>query len=160
MIRYSGGNVAAHYDEVVELCGTWWNDTLFYKLYGIEYKPCKEIFVQAEKMGLLVPILGRNEEGKLVSCYLGMKCPYPFNTSVMTVMEFTWCIHKDYRTFLNLMGLIKEIDRVMTDLKVHLYSLAVPDDYPALAKIMKRKGYNKMENGYSKFRRNNDTPTQ
>lgn len=159
MIIYSKETVKDNYDEIIELCGTWWNETLFFNLYGIEYAPEELMFIEAERLGIMLIILGRNENGKLVSCYIGMKSPYPFNKNIMTAIELVWCIHKDYRTFSNLLSLIKEISRVMKEERVNLYSLAVPeeDKYAGLGKIMKRQGFNKMETGYSKFRRTNDS---
>jgi len=153
MIKYSKGTIK-DYDKIVELGETWWEDSLFYKLYGIEFKPSRAIFEELDKLGALFVILGKVDD-RLISCYVGAKSPYPFNPSIMTVVEFVWCIHKDYRTFKNLMGLLKEIDRVMLEEHVNFYSLAVSEEerYDSLAKIMSREKFNKMETEYSKFRR-------
>jgi len=152
MIEYSQIKLEEGYDEIVSLCGTWWKDSLFYKLYGIDYKVDKEVFLSLEKSGILILLVGR-EEGKMIACYAGIKHPYVFNPTVVTASEIVWCLDKEHRTFRNLMGLFSAIDDVMKKNNVVLYFLAVSQEgkYEALEKILERKGLDRMDAVYSKL---------
>ena len=150
MTEYSTGDFEKDMADVVELCGTWWNDSLFYKLYGIEFSVDKSWFRLIKDYGLIYTC-GR-QEGNLVSCYVGIKTPYMFNPSVMTANEIVWCVHKDYRNYRELIGLMKAIDNLMFINNIQLWNLAVSNEekYNSTGEFLEKKNYNLMDKIYSR----------
>src|SRR3990167_680951 len=149
--EYGTGDFEKDMADVVELCGTWWNDSLFYKLYNIPFNVDTTWFRIIKEHGLIYTC-GR-QDGKLVSCYVGLKTPYMFNPSVMTANEIVWCVHKDYRNYRKLIGLMKAIEDLMEKNDIKLWNLAVSNEekYLPTAEFLERQGYNFMDRCYPKY---------
>jgi hypothetical protein len=76
--------------------------------------------------GMMMGCVGRNEDKKLVACWVAMKLPYQFNHSYLMASEIVWCLDKDYRGGKNLLQLLNEIDSTAKENKVHYYNLNLP----------------------------------
>lgn len=154
MIAYSLGTLEKDYEEVTKLCSRWWPESLFYKTYGIKYELDKKVFDYLNNLGILMVLLGK-DEGKIVSCYIGLKHPYLFNPSIYTATEIVWCIDKNYRSFRNMLQLIKEIENLMKLNNIDLYFIALSGEekYRKLGKVLTKHNFIEMDIAYSKYRR-------
>lgn len=152
MITYGDMDYDRDYQDVVDLCGTWWEDSLFYKTYRIPYKVNKELFDGANAAEMLLWFVGRNESGKAVAAYVAVIQPYMFNPDYLMAVECVWCLHKDYRKLGHAMGLLDEIERRLVDRGVDILSLAASasPEYRSLGTILRRRGYTLMDNLYMK----------
>lgn len=152
MITYSQIDFEKDYEGVVKLCGSWWEDSLFFKLYGIKYSLNKELFEGIFKAGIILALIGK-DKGKIVSCYVGVKHPYQFNARVLTATEIVWCLDKEYRTFKNLVGLLNAIEKLMVANNINLYFLAASQEskYAALEALLIRRKFNLIDSIYSKY---------
>ena len=141
-------------DEIEELCGTWWEDSLFYKLYGIKYKVDMNLFETMNKSGALIYTVGRDVHGKLISCYVGIKSPYIFNTEIITASEIVWCIRKEYRNFKNLVSLIKAIQTLMEEENIFQWNLNVSNEkkYDSTGSFLESKKYAFMDKCFTKLK--------
>ena len=140
--------------DVLELCGTWWKESLFYKLYKIEYDVDISFFEVINTVQGLMYTVGRNSSGKAIACYVGFKAPYMFNKNVFSANEVVWCVHKDYRNLQNLKSLLDAIDQLMLDEKVELWNLNVSNErqYDKLGEFLEKLGYNLMDKCYSNYK--------
>ena len=147
---YGMGEFEKDFEDVIELCGTWWKDSLFYKLYGIEYSVDKQWFNTLKNYGLIY-ICGRKGD-KLVSCYVGIKSPYMFNPKVMTSNEIVWCIRKENRCYKELISLMEAIDDLMKKNNIELWNLAVSNEniYESTGNFLERRKYKLMDKIYSR----------
>lgn len=155
-IYYGSGDFEKDMKDVIELCGTWWEDSLFYKKYGIRYEVHEELFLQCKDAGILVYTCGRTEEGKLVSCYVGVKSPYMFNKNVMSVAEIVWCVRKENRSFRALIGLVKAIENLMKEENADHWNLNVSNEphYDNTVKFLENNGYVLMDKCCHKYKEN------
>ncbi len=153
MIVYKTGDWETDRDAIIELCGTWWKDSLFYKLYKVDYKVDLNLFEIVKNAGGLIYTTGWDDYGKLVSCYVGIKSPYMFNRDLITVAEVVWCIRKENRCFKNLVGLIKAIERLMERESIVLWNLNVSNEekYNSTGKFLEAKGYYLMDKCFTKI---------
>ena len=147
---YGTGDFEKDFEDVIELCGTWWNESLFYKLYGIEYSVDKEWFKTIKNYGLIYTC-GR-QDGKLVSCYVGIKSPYMSNPKVMTSNEIVWCVRKENRSYRELIELMIAIEKLMKENNIELWNLAVSNEniYESTGNFLERKKYKLMDKIYSR----------
>lgn len=154
MIVYEKGEWKKDRDDIIELCGTWWKDSLFYKLYNVEYKVDVDLFENVKNAGSLIYTTGRNNNGVLISCYVGIKSPYMFNTEFITASEIVWCIRKEDRCFRNLISLIKSIDNLMHEENVMQWNLNVSNEekYNSTQKFLESKGYSFMDKCFTKLK--------
>lgn len=141
-------------NDIIQLCGTWWHDSLFFKSYGVEYKVDTQMFLNVYDSGALIYLCGRDEEDELVSCYVGVKTPYMFNSSILAATEIVWCVRKEHRSFKNLYELVKEIEKLMVEENIQVWSLAVSNElkYGSTEKFLRRMGYSFMDRIYSRQR--------
>jgi len=152
MIKYYDMDYDRDYQDVVDLCGTWWEDSLFYKTYRIPYKVDKRVFDAGNEAGALLAFAGRNEEGKAVAAYVAIISPYLFNPEYLMAVECVWCLHKDYRNLGYSIGLLDEIEKRLIDRGVNILSLAssAAPEYASLGMLLRRRGYTLMDNIYMK----------
>jgi len=155
-VIYEKGNWEKDSNDILELCGTWWKDSLFYKLYNIEYNVDINLFQTIYKSGSLIYTVGR-ENDKLISCYVGIKSPYLFNPSIITASEVVWCVRKENRSFKNLIGLMRAIEKLMKEEDIFQWNLNVSNEekYNSTGKFLESKGYDFMDKCFTKIRRNN-----
>ena len=141
MITWREGNGSSDNNRIARLCSTWWYESLFFKTYGVTYEPDMDLFARLNEMGMLVTILGENDDDKLVACYAGAISNYQFNASVRICNEIVWCVHPDHRNSRTGLQLIRQIDKVMREKGVDLYPLAVSqeDKFKPLDKYLARK---------------------
>ena len=156
MIIYGKTEWERDFKEVIELCGTWWKESLFYKLYGIEYDVDVDLFQRLKDAEGLIYTIGR-ENGMVISCYVGIKSPYLFNPKVLTATEVVWCIRKENRCFKNLVCLIRAIETLMDEENLKLWNLNVSNEekYESTGKFLTLKGYDFMDKCFSKLRTKN-----
>ena len=141
-------------DDVYNLCETWWEDSLFYKLYKIEYGVDTSLFRTIDIAGGLIYTVGRNDEGKAIACYVGFKSPYMFNKNVTCANEVVWCVHKDHRNLQNLKSLLDAVDQLMLEEECLLWNLNVSNEpkYGRLGYFLEKLGYNLMDKCYSMYK--------
>lgn len=139
-------------NDIIQLCGTWWNDSLFYKTYKMQYRVYADFFFRLKDAGFLIYTCGRNEKGELVSCYVGSKSPYMFNPLFMVATEIVWCVRKEDRNFKNLIGLTNAIEDLMKEESIDVWSLAVSNEeqYDSTGAFLCKKEYTLMDKIYSK----------
>jgi hypothetical protein len=156
MIIYGQDNFEKDMEDVIELCSTWWEDSLFFKTYGIEYAVDEALFVNLKNMGLLIYTIGRDINGQAISCYVGFKSPYMFNKNTLSANEVVWCVHKEHRNFRNLVGLMNAIEDLMFKENISLWNLNVSNEsvYNSTGEFLERKGYTFMDKVYSKQKEN------
>jgi hypothetical protein len=158
MLKFGQGNFDDDIKDVVELCSRWWKDSLFYKTYSINYSVDENLFRTMWESGFLVYTCGRDEEGKLIACYVAVKQPYMFNPYVMSAHEIVWCIDKEHRNFKNLMALLKAIELLMEKYKIIIWNLNISNEnvYNNTGKVLERRGYTFMDKVYSKLKGENN----
>jgi len=151
---YGKGNWEKDRDDIIDLCGTWWEDSLFFKLYGIKYNVDVDMFNKVKEYGALIYTVGRDENGRLISCYVGSKSPYMFNPSVLAATEIVWCIRKENRKFKHLVRLIYEIEKLMTNENVIQWNLNVSNEeiYAGLEKFLTSRRYDFMDKCFTKLK--------
>ncbi len=156
MIIYGIDNFEQDMEDIIELCSTWWEDSLFFKTYGMEYAVDKTLFRNLKDVGLLVYTIGRDINGQIISCYVGCKSPYMFNAKVLSCNEIVWCVDKEYRNFRNLVGLMNAIEDLMFKENITLWNLNVSNEsaYNSTGDFLERKGYTFMDKCYSKQKEN------
>jgi hypothetical protein len=141
-----------NYQEVVDLCGSWWQDSLFYKTYRIPYNVDKKLFDCANESGALISVVGR-EDGKVIAAYVGIKQPYIFNPEYTIAVECVWCLHAEHRTLRNALGLLDQVEKAMDKHDIDIVSLAVSAEpkYKSLAKLLERRRFVLMDDIYMKY---------
>jgi hypothetical protein len=126
-IVYTYGRYETDFEDIVELCGTWWYDSSFYKESGMDYNVDREQFKAMSDLGMLMMVLGREEDtGKLVTCYMGVVMPYYFNNGHMMANEVVWCVHPEYRKTGEAQRLLDNIELAMKECNIDMYSLCIP----------------------------------
>ncbi|MCK4782577.1 MAG: GNAT family N-acetyltransferase [Desulfobacteraceae bacterium] len=152
-ITFREGNGTTDNDRIAALCGLWWSDSLFYKTFGVEYDPEMSMYSNLHDAGMLVTILGEDENGEIVACYAGAPAPYQFNTDITVATEIVWCVHPDHRNGSIALQLIKQIDKVMELKGVDFYNLCISqeDKFESMGKYLERKaGFTRMDQVYFK----------
>ena len=154
MIIYGNTEWEKDLNDVIDLCKTWWKDSLFYKLYGVEYKVDINLFETVKNSGQLIYTLGRNENNKLISCYVGVKSPYMFNPSLMTASEIVWCVRKEERCFKNLVGLMRAVENLMKSENIMQWNLNVSNEekYNSTCQFLESRGYDFMDRCFTKLK--------
>jgi len=144
--------------DVVALCGSWWKDSLFHKLYKIKYNVDISFFEVINSVQGLIYTIGRNDKGECIACYVGFKAPYMFNKDVICANEVVWCVDKEHRNIRNLKGLLDAVDQLMLDEKVDLWNLNVSNEpkYDRLGNFLEKLGYNLMDKCYSNYKGDKD----
>lgn len=129
--------------EVIDLCETWWYDAKFYENTKMEFKSEPVYWWNLFQQGEVLSVGGRNEEGKIKSCYVATISPFMFNTSYRNASEIVWCIDEEYRTGRNLIQLLNEIEALLTENKVATYNLNLPqlENNDRLVKKLKSRGF-------------------
>ena len=147
---YETGDFEKDFKDVIELCSTWWEESLFYKLYGIQYSVDKDWFRTIKNYGLIYTC-GRQKE-KIISCYVGIKSPYMFNPNVMTSNEIVWCVRRENRSYRELIDLMIAIDDLMRKNNIELWNLAVSNEqiYDSTGNFLEKKKYKLMDKIYSR----------
>lgn len=153
MVVFKKSEFEKDMNDVIQLCETWWKDSLFFKNYGIPYKVYGDLFFRLKDAGVLIYTCGRNEKEELVSCYVGTKAPYMFNADVLSATEIVWCVRKEDRNYKNLIRLTAAIENLMSDEQILLWNLTVSNEekYQGTEKFLKRQGYAFMDRIYSKL---------
>lgn len=152
MLKYEVTNMKDNYSEVVALCGAWWRDAEFYEETKIPYRPDYTQFKALEDAGMLVGIIGRDEEGKAASCFIAALTPFIFNPDVVQAAEVVWHIREDQRSFRNLGQLLGEVEELLTSKGVHLWNLALPPANVKTGKALERFGYFKQDTMYMRYK--------
>lgn len=154
MVVFKKSEFERDMNDVIQLCGTWWQDSLFFKRYKIPYKVHGDLFFRLKDADVLIYTCGRNEKGELVSCYVGARTPYMFNADVPTATEIVWCVRKENRDYKNLIGLTKAVEDLMEKEQILLWNLTISNEekYQSTEKFLKRRGYFFMDRIYSKYR--------
>ena len=128
-LNWTIGDAEQDMHDIAELAGSWWDDSLFFKTFGIGYKPDMAMYKTLFDGEILLMILGRHKEtDQLISCYAAVVFPYQFNIDIKMATEFVWCIHADYRNSRIFFELLKEIAKVMAEKNMRLYTLSVSQE--------------------------------
>ena len=128
--------------EVIELCDTWWYDTSYYENTEIPFATKEEAWWKLFQLNTIIATVGRNEEGKIKSCYVASVGPYIYNDSIKDATEMVWCIDKEYRSGRNLIQLLENIEKLCRKHEVNTYSLSVPDEgHERLIEKLKMKDF-------------------
>ena len=125
MIEYSLGSID-DMEEVIDLCASWWYDSAFYENTGMEFKIDRGLYEQLSEMESLFSVIGRNEHGKVVACYVSAIAPYMFNPEWLSSSEVVWCIDKKYRKAGEVLNLLAAIEAGLTQAGVRIFNLNFP----------------------------------
>jgi hypothetical protein len=156
-VKFEKGEWDKDAQDIIDLCGSWWEDSLFFKTYNIEYAVDRELFDNLKNANMLVYTIGRSANGKIISCFVGVKSPYMFNKNLTSCSEIVWCIDKEHRNFRNLVGLLGAIEDLMEEEKIMMWNLNVSNEihYNKTGDFLERRGYTFMDKVYSKQGDNN-----
>ena len=152
-ITFREGNGTSDNDRIAALCGLWWEDSKFFKEFGIEYRPAMDMYSQLHKAGMLITLLGEDEWGDLIACYAGAVHPFQFNADVTVASEIVWCVHPGHRISSIALKLIRELDKTMIKREVTLYNLCISqeDRFKTMGRYLERKmGFTLMDGVYFK----------
>jgi len=147
-ISYEPLVVDKHFDEVVKLCGNWWYESDFHKNTGIDYDVDYDQFKLLEEHQILLGIVGRNETGEAVSCFVGCVGPFIYNKNISNCTEMVWHIDPTARSFENLGQLLTEIEKLMDSKGIQMWNLALPQDHLKTGKALEHFGYFKQDTHY------------
>jgi hypothetical protein len=151
MLTYEIANMEDNYSEVVALCGVWWKDAEFYENTKIQYSPDYEQFKVMEDNGLLKSIIGRDEEGKIASCFICCITPFIFNPNYIQATELVWHVRKDQQGFKTLVQLLNEIEKLMKTNNIQLWNLSLPPSLVKTGQALEKFGYFKQDTQYMKI---------
>lgn len=156
-VRFYVGNMDEDAADIIDLCGLWWEDSLFYKEYGVEYAPAIEGFQQMFDAGMLILICGRSRAtDELVATYVATVMPYIFNPKETHVSEIVWCIHPDYRKSSILFRLLWYIEKIISEMPTEnppLMSLCVSQEdkfKPLERNLTGKRGFKLMDKVFFK----------
>ncbi len=148
------GEFAKHTKEVLDLCKTWWEQTLMFKLQHIPYAPDMKAYTCEYAKNNSVAILGRDLDNHncLVAVYYAVFAPYVFNVNWKHAQEAVWCIANEYRGTRAAYLLLKQIDLVLPRYGVNIWNLACPAEvkFDKVGKLLEKFGYTKMTSYYYK----------
>lgn len=153
MMTFKTADFETDLKTMIDVCGKWWKDSLFFKSYAIEYNVNVELFRSLFLSGVFIYSIGYQDD-KAISVYAGVKTPYMFNSSIMVLTEVVWCVDKDYRSYKNVLELLKQVDLLAEQNEIDIYSLAVSntEQFEPLKRLLPRRGYILMDNMFIKRR--------
>ncbi len=155
-IEFELGDFDRDMDEVIKLCSTWWNDSLFYKETKSPYDPNLEYLAGEYARKHSIGILGRDMDagGKLACVYYGILMPFMFHKSWTYCAEQVWCVANEYRGSRAAYLLLKQIEEVLTSYNVHLWHLALPCEkqFEKVGLLLEKLNYKKIDTVYMRFR--------
>lgn len=133
--------------DVIDLCALWWEESKFFKTYGVEYAPDKKLFESMADAGILLILCGRIG-GELVAVYAAYTVPYQFNRKYKVCSEIVWCVHPDHQRGGIMVDLLKAVKDVWREYDVDFGSLAVPQEpkYKAVVEYLEAEGFTNIDN--------------
>ncbi len=143
---WQGENFESFAQEVIDICGEWWKDTIFHTKLNMEYVPDISQFKVVSEYGNLVAICLRDNElnNKLVGLYLGVIHKHLFNKDIVQLSEVVWCVTKTHRKAGLAALLLKRVQEYisMSDV-INMCSLSSPNhmQHTSLDLFIERKGF-------------------
>ena len=121
-------------DDIFELMSEWWREI---KDDTIDID--REYFLYMHRMGALLTMCSRDEQGKLVACFVGAVAPDMFHRGERRVEQIAACFTKEYRTYFNYKGMLDTLEKVCTKLGYTGFTASIVE--PRAQKALERKGY-------------------
>lgn len=115
-----------HTREVIALCNTWWYDSAFFENTEMAFISKEVYWWNLFQAGMMMGVVGRNDEGEIKSCYVATRNSYMFNNNYAMANEVVWCIDKEYRSGRNLIQLLNEIEECVKLNECKIYNLNLP----------------------------------
>lgn len=139
-----GKQVEKYYQEVVDLCSSWWSETMFSKELDIKFEVNEQVFLDPSIKPYLFGVMLRDSKTmKLVGTYVGYLCPYIFSKKMVMANEMVWCVEKSLRGMKLGSLLMENVNKRLKELKVDIASLSIPDTKYKIATryLAKKNGY-------------------
>lgn len=103
-----------------------WKDSNLGRKTKFKLNPSKDAFRQLGLDGDLLGIAGFDKNGRVQSGYIGCYGPYLFNPEINFCEEWVCFISPEIRTARNTVQLHKEIEKIMEEKKMDLYTFVIP----------------------------------
>lgn len=124
--------------DIFELMEEWWEDT---PLASEKCNIDREAFKQLHFSGSLLCICSRNEEGKLIACFVGALVPDIYRKGDKKLEQLAACFSKEYRTPLNYKEMVRTVESICKKLGISRLNISTSE---RMARILEKKsGYKK-----------------